>query len=173
MIKQMTISHYNLFLQTIRNLYRGFAFTYKKKKIVLPPIIPSPYDLIKDVKEPENDFEKFISTLPEGFRRSARSELYRGDRGWLERGVSEGNLVKFTQDESVKIIPVLSEPAVGIDSSSNVFVVCCFDNYQGGIEFVERFLHIPRSGVKNEFKWQKLNKKNRQNLNDNLCIVDY
>lgn len=160
----MTLSHYDLFLKTVDGMYNGLSFNYQKKRIDLAPSIPSSYDLIRDSRDPGTDLDKFISTLPEEFRRNARSELYRAKRGWIDRGITENQIIKFTLGDTTNIVPVLSKPAVGIDSSSNVFVVCCFDNFLGGITYLEKHLDLPKSSKKNEYKWYELNRDNRIKL---------
>lgn len=167
----MSRSYYDFFIETIRKLYYGFSFHERREVIYVPPTIISPYDLLKEVKTPVGPLDKFLSTLPEEFKRTARTELYRSKRGWIDRGVLEGQIIKFRKEETLKIAPVLSKPSVGIDSSENVFVICCFDNYQGGIVYVEKFLDLPKSSAKKEYQWHKLNHINRTKLLENLETI--
>jgi len=164
----MSMSYYDFFLETVSRIYNGFSFEYKRKTVYLQPTIPSPYNFLKDVKKPVDPLDKYIITLPEEFKRTARTEIYRSGRGWIDRGLFESKIIKFKQEESMKLVPILSKPSVGIDSSSNVFTICCFDNYQGGIVYVEKYLNIPKSSAKNEYSWHKINFTNRRKLVDNL-----
>ncbi len=50
--------------------------------------------------------------------------MYRKDRGWINRGVNEGIIIRFIERGETKLIPVLqSGISVGIDSSRNLFSV--------------------------------------------------
>lgn len=163
--------HYDLFLDTIKRLYFGFHFNIKREQLYVPPIIPSPYDILKDVSNPIEPIEKFIATLPEDFRRNAKTEMYRSGRGWIDRGLREGKLIKFEHEGNIRLAPKLSSSAVGIDSSSNIFSVCCFDNYQGGIVYIDKYINIPKSKKKNEYKWQRLDTTNRNTLSKHLKLI--
>ncbi|MCW3990862.1 MAG: DUF3800 domain-containing protein [Candidatus Bathyarchaeota archaeon] len=102
--------------------------------------------------------EKYVKHLPSDFLANARSEMYRKDRGWINRGVNEGIIIRFIEEGETKLIPVLqSGRTVGIDSSRNTFVVCCLDNVLTGIRYVEKYLKIKRDIRKNEFRWNNLN----------------
>lgn len=167
----MSQTQYDIFLETIKKLYHGFSFQYERELIQIKPTIISPYDFLKYIKTPVDPLSKFLTTLPEDFRRNARTELYRAKRGWIDRGVFEGKLVRFRDGDSLRLVPILSKPAVGIDSSSNVFVICCYDNYQGGIDYLERHLNLPKSRARKEHKWHNLNHDNRKLLGEHLEII--
>lgn len=164
----MARSQYDFFVEIINNLYYGFPFNYRGRTIQIPPTIITPYDLLKDIQKLVDPIDIYISNLPKDFRRNARTELYRSGRGWIERGIFERKILRYKEDDSFKLVPILSDPAIGIDSSSNVFVVCCFYNYLGGHVYLERHLYLPKSRSKKEYKWRFLNRENREKLLDQL-----
>lgn len=169
--KNMSQTQYTFFIEALRRLFHGCSFKYKRETLHLPPTIPFPYDFLRGIKTPVDPLDKFIMTLPEDFRRNARTELYRTRRGWIDRGIEEGEIIKFREGDALRLVPILSKPAVGIDSSSNVFGICCFDNYQGGIVYVDKYLHLPKSSGKKEYKWYKTNQDNRIKLLEHLQTI--
>jgi hypothetical protein len=156
------VTHYETFLNVVETVFNGTQFNYERSVLRLSNTILSPYDLIREIRAPLSVYEKYISSLPEDFLNNARTELYRGERGWIDRGVEEGRIIKYSEMGITKIIPRFNEEIIiGIDSSRNMFVVCCFDNYLGGIRYLENFIRIPRDFRKNEFKWNNLDNVNR------------
>jgi len=168
-VTSLAPTHYETFIKTINDLYRGIEFTHADHTTRLPPTILSPYDLISDMKRPKSDLERYLTSLPSAFRATAKSELYRRGGGWIARGISDRRIVAFYDDGIHKIAPVLDpQKAVGIDSSSNIIAVCCFDNHASGYYYLENILKIPRSKANQEYHWNKLNSQYRKALNNNL-----
>lgn len=165
----MAPTHYETFIKIVGDLYRGVEFTHAGHSIKLTPNILSPYDLISDVKAPKNDYEKYLASLPQTFRNTAKSELYRSEGGWIAKGISERKIVAFSIDGTQKITPVLnSQKAVGIDSSKNIIAICCYDNYTSGYYYLENILDIPKSKTQNEYHWNKLNSQYKKAVTSNL-----
>lgn len=155
-------THYETFLNVVDSVFNGTVFIYDKKSIELHPKIVSAYDLVRDIKTPITEYEKYIAHLPRDFKNNARTELYRSERGWIERGVEEGRIVKYLENAQIKIVPKLdTEITVGIDSSRNLFAVCCFDNYRCGIKYIEKFLKIRKYFRTNEYHWSSLDQASR------------
>jgi hypothetical protein len=163
------LTHYELFIKIINDLYRGLDFIYESRKIHLTPSIISPYDLIATIKEPKNDIEKYLNSVNPTFKKDAKSALYRTKNSWIKRGVLEQRIVTFKENGTPKIVPIFdSQKVTGIDSSSHIIAICCFDNYASAYFYVENILCLPKSTFNYEYKWNKLNKNYRKNLNDNL-----
>lgn len=165
----MAPTHYETFIKTVNDLYRGVEFTYAGRTIKLSPTIISPYDLISDVKEPKSDYERYLASLLPAFKATAKSELYRSESGWIARGISDRKIVAFNDNGIHKIAPVLDpQKAVGIDSSKNIIAICCFDNHASGYHYLENVLKIPKSKTNREYHWNKLNTQYRRALKYNL-----
>jgi hypothetical protein len=161
----MPPSNYEIFLDVVKNCFLGCTFTFKRNIVTLRPTILSPYDIIRDIDVPKTPYEKYIKNLPEDFIYNARTELYRKNRGWIDRGVQEHKIIKYIEEGKINLVPILRhELTVGIDSSRNLFVVCCFDNYLTGINYVERYLDIKKDIRKNEYKWHKINDADKKYL---------
>ena len=87
----MAPTHYEAFINIVNELYAGVDFTHPGETIRLPPTILQPYDLISVIREPQNDYERYLSSLPTSFRATARAELYRRGTGWITRGITRKN----------------------------------------------------------------------------------
>jgi hypothetical protein len=171
-VAKIAPTHYETFIKTVNELYQGIDFTHNKHTIHLSPTILSPYDLISGVKEQKSDCEKYLVSLPQTFRNTAKSELYRSESGWINRGVSERKIVAFSIDKTHKIAPVLNpQKAVGIDSSKNIIAICCYDNQTSGYHYLENILNMPKSKTNNEYHWNKLNNQNKKTITNNLEIL--
>ncbi len=167
----MPPSNYSLFLGIVSNLFKGVSFSYNRNPITLEPSFFHPYQILRDVSDPQTDFEKWVSGFPPGFVVNARSEMYRSRVGWIDRGVAENKLIKFEENERIVVAPRFDdETAIGIDSSSHYFVVCCLDNFTGGIEYLKQ-LTIPQSGYNREYKWHKLNPFYRSIIKSNFTTI--
>ncbi len=166
----MAPGHYEDFLDLVARCFDGFEFQYGGRWLRVDPFCMAAYDLLGS-DEAESTRGKYFSQLQPEYISSANSELYRSKRGWIARGVEEGRLITYSESDKQYIVPKISAGySVGIDSSSNTFAVCFFDNHIGGIRYLERHLDIPKSSEdgKKEFHWQKLNQQNRQKIHDNL-----
>lgn len=163
--------HYALFLNIVENSFNGFENKQRGKAPVwIEPFCLAAYDLLS-IKKPETERERFFSQLSPEFTKSAKSELYRARGGWIARGRQEGKIISFRESDKIYLVPKKSiQPSVGIDSSLNLFIICFFDNHLGGISYLENSLQIPKStvGKSREFKWQKLNRVNREKITQNI-----
>lgn len=114
-----------------------------------------------------------FSNLPQDFASTAKSELYR-KKGWIKKGYDDKKVKQFQMGGDIFLIPILSKPAVGIDTSSNnddTFVcIVFFDNYKAAYHYLENHLHVPKheDGKAPEFKWNKLNPQYRSQLDQHL-----
>lgn len=162
-------SHYETFLQVVSTFFTGTGFYFNGLQTQLHPSILSPYQLLRDTDVPLSDVEKYVSTLSEGFITNAKTELYRSGRGWIDRGIKEGKIIKYIENERINIVPRINDDiAIGIDSSKNLFVICCFDNFDCGIQYLEKYIKIPKYYRTNEFKWSSLNTINRNYIINKL-----
>ena len=169
-MRELVQKYYEVFLDLVEKCFSGFEFKDDDRVVKVDPFCLAAYDLLSAV-DSRTAFGKYLSMLPPEFISSAKSELYRSKRGWIARGVDEGRIVVYRESDKHYVVPRLSSgPAVGIDSSSNTFVVCFFDNHIGGIRYLEDHLHIPKGSVRREkeFKWNKLNSVNRQKIHDHI-----
>jgi len=166
----------HLFLRIARAAYLGENFGYKGKTFDLEPTLVSPYDFIKKVSSPKSKFEELLASLDKGFKIEARTELYRAERGWIDQGIKgyEGLRIREVKagDRSI-IVPVLSEPAVGIDTSSikdtsTVFAFCFITDPEAGHVFLEKHLNLPKAKDPVEYKWGKLNPQFKTILTEKL-----
>ncbi len=98
--------------------------------------------------------------------------MYRKGRGWIVQGIEKGLIKEIKIGKQRLLVPVISSPAVGIDTSSMkdsvIVVVCCFDNFEGGYVFLDRYLNLPKAKMPVEFKWNKLSSEKRE-----VCCVNF
>lgn len=158
-----------LFLEIVRSAYLGEPFNYGGTTFNLKPTIVSSYDFIKEIHKPQTEYERLLRALPEDFKRTARSELYRKTGGWVgqKRGNFEVRRVKDAGEEV--LLPVLSERTVGIDSSgignkSTVFAFCFFSDPEAGYDYLEGHLSLPKTRNHVEIKWSKLAPKYKKKV---------
>jgi len=153
----MTRKNFELFIEIIRAGFQGLRLSYKNDFFSLEPTLISPYDFIRKIKKPSSQFEELMISLNEGFKREARTEMYRSGRGWIDQGIYQKLIKKITIEKKTFLIPVLSSPAVGIDSSglqdgSSTIIFSFLDDPKAGIIFLERFLNVPTSKDPIEYK---------------------
>lgn len=155
-----------LFLEIVRAAYLGENFNCGGRTFNLKPTLVSPYDFVRKISVPKSKFEELLASLDEGFKNEARTELYRAERGWIDQGAKghEGLRIRATKaaDEKGIIIPVLSPPAVGVDTSgvensSTVFAFCFFTDPEAAYVFLEKHLNLLKVKEPPEYKWSKLN----------------
>jgi len=179
-VTKLNPSKYDFFINIVENAFLGKRFTYKKKSYNFEPTIVSPYDFIKKIETPSSEYERFLNDLESDFKATAKTEMYRKDKGWIAQGIIRNKIKNFKIDEKNYLVPVLCSPSVGIDTSginshtnnnSSIVLVCCLDNVDAGIIFLEKHLCIPRYGKKNEHKWNKLNHAKRQNVLENMELL--
>jgi len=169
----MTRKNFELFIEIIRAGFQGLRLSYKNDFFSLEPTLISPYDFIRKIKKPSSQFEELMISLNEGFKREARTEMYRSGRGWIDQGIYQKLIKKITIEKKTFLIPVLSSPAVGIDSSglqdrSSTIIFSFLDDPKAGIIFLERFLNVPTSKDPIEYKWIKLAHPHQQKIVENF-----
>lgn len=171
----MKKTNYDIFLDTVQNVFDGCKFQYQNVLRKLNPTMLSTSDLLLFIDVPKNPFEMYLKNLPDSFKAAVRSELYRANVGWLARSQGERKVLTYTLEGLTYLVPILSDPAVGIDSSglsdSKIIVIAFYDNYRAAIEYLENHLHIPKSKNLIEFKWNKLDPKFRQIIYENIEVI--
>ena len=173
-VTSMTTS-YELFVEVLRCSFLGGRHTVNGKEYVLEPTILRRYDFIQ--QDPsfgqKSEMYRKFSDMPDCFRNTARSEMYRKDGGWIRRGYDELKVKQYDMNGEAFLVPIMDKRTVGIDTSSydGDTYVCMgfFDNPHAGYHYVERFLEIPRSREQpSEFRWNKTNAMYRKRVTDNL-----
>ncbi|MCS4540787.1 MAG: hypothetical protein HY929_00460 [Euryarchaeota archaeon] len=167
-----------LFLEIIRSAYYGGKFEYKDITFNLEPTLVSPSDFIRKISQPKTAYENLINSLDTDFKEAAHSEMYRSERGWINQGLQGYEGLKIRRIEFGKktfLIPVLSNPAIGIDSSgienkSTIFAFCFIADPKAGYVYLEKHLCLPRAHDPNEFKWLKLNPTFRKRVLNNFDL---
>lgn len=165
MVFGVTKERLHTFLGVIRAAYLGENFSYKGEVFRLEPTLVSPYDFIRKISAPRSKFEELLASLDEGFKSEARTELYRAERGWIDQGMRGYGGLRIREvkaNEKNFLVPVLSNPAVGIDTSgikntSTVFAFCSIADPEAGYVFLEKHLNLPKAKDPIEYKWSKLN----------------
>lgn len=117
---------------------------------------------------------RLFSDLSSDFKSTAKSELYRKKKGWIEKSYNERKSKQYSIGEDIFLVPFLSKPSIGIDTSTIVddTYICIgfFDNHSAGYHYLENILKIPKAKKDHgdEFKWNKLNQECRQYVYDRL-----
>ena len=171
----MVIS-YDLFTELVRCSFLGGNQVIEAKPFTLEPTILRKYDFLRSDPEfgSKTQMNRLFSELPSDFKGTAKSELYRKKKGWIERSNNERKVKQFSVDEDIFLIPFLSKSSVGIDTSSkddDTYVcIAFFDNHSAGYHYLEKILNIPKAKKNHgdEFKWNKLNPECRQYVSENL-----
>ena len=171
----MKKTNYEIFLENVEHVFSGCKFNYDKVIRELTSTILSTSDLLRHIEEPKNPHEMYLHQLPDSFKRAVPSELYRTETGWLRRSRDERRVLQYTHESQSYLVPILSEAAVGIDSSglkeSKIIVIAFYDNHGAAIKYLENHLQIPRSKNPVEFKWNKLNKNYRQIIEEKFDVL--
>ncbi len=172
------VSSYDLFTEIVRCSFLGGSHVIDTKQYTLEPTLLRKYDLLR--KSPEfgskSGMNYLFSNLSSDFTTTARSELYRKAGGWIDKGYEERKVKQFQIDKEIFLVPIMSKPAVGIDTSSgeeDTFVCFTFfDNYRAAYHYFEKFLKIPKTTNSTpEFKWNKLSPEFRNLLDQNLEYI--
>lgn len=172
------VSSYELFTEIVRCAFLGGNHVIDAKSYALEPTLLRKYDLLR--KSPEfgskTGMNYLFSNLQSDFTTTAKSELYRKSGGWMDRSYDERKVKQFQIDKDIFLVPILSKPAVGIDTSSNdedTFVCFAFfDNYKAAYHYFEKILEVPKTRTeKPEFKWNKLSPECRAELDQNLEYI--
>ncbi|MFA5365245.1 MAG: hypothetical protein WC325_08710, partial [Candidatus Bathyarchaeia archaeon] len=176
-MKNLDSPKFDFFINVVEKAFLGTRFTYKKKVYDFEPTIASPYDFIKKIEKPSSEYERFLSDLEPDFKATAKTEMYRKDKGWIAQGISKNRIKNFKLGEKNSLVPVLCSPSVGIDTSginscangnSSVVLVCCLDNVDAGLFFLEKHLRISKYGKKKEHKWSELDNAKKQKVLENM-----
>jgi hypothetical protein len=164
-------SYFNIFLNVTKNSFLGEPLDYDDRTYRLKPRMATPYDFLRKIEKPSSEYERLLSRLGKSFKENAKTEIYRKERGWIAQGISQGKIKKIDIGEQTFLVPILSPPAVGIDTSgvngSSVIAICCFDNYNAGTIFLERHLSLPKAKSPIEYKWNKLDTGKRKKVSNN------
>jgi len=166
---------YDLFTDIVKSSFLGNPLSVASKSYSLEHTVLRKYDFLRKTPEfgSKSEMNRLFSDLPPDFISSAKSELYRKSSGWIERGYNERKVKQFQIQSDHFLVPILSKPAIGIDTSGNSgdrFVCFAFyDNYKAAYHYFEKFLDIPKTtGQRAEFKWNKLNPTYRAKLDGEL-----
>jgi len=167
---------YDLFTELVRCSFLGGNQVIEAKPFTLEPTILRKYDFLRSDPEfgSKTQMNRLFSELPSDFKSTAKSELYRKKKGWIEKSNNERKVKQFSVGEDIFLIPFLSKSSVGIDTSSkdNDTYVCIafFDNHSAGYHYLENIINLPKAkkGNGDEFKWNKLNPECRQYVSENL-----
>jgi len=172
------VSSYDFFTEIVKGAFLGGNHIIDTKSYTLEPTLLRRYDLLRKLPEfgSKSGMNYLFSNLPKDFTSTAKSELYRKSGGWIDKSYAEGKVKQFQIDKDIFLVPILSKPAVGIDTSSNeedTFVCFAFfDNYKAAYHYFEKFLEIPKTtNDRVEFKWNKLSPEYRSLLDQNLEYI--
>jgi len=172
------LGSYDFFTELVRCCFLGGNQVINGKSYKIEPTLLRRYDLLRT--EPEfgekTGMNRLFSDLPDDFKRTAKSELYRKTKGWIDRGYRENKIKQFKINDDFFLIPRLSESTVGIDTSTNdsdtFLCIAFFDNHKAVYHYLENILKLPKSTNKHsEFKWNKLSSSYRTSLDNELEII--
>jgi hypothetical protein len=151
-------SWYQLFLAVLRAAYEGTA-SFGGRVYVFKPRLLRAYDLLRKRDRPRDKFDEFLSSLDPRFFDVAKSELYRKDKGWIDRSVHSGDArLPDTEDEDRCLIPRYSKDRTfGIDTTSidervraiGIFVIP--DAFAGEL-YLAKHLKLPKT--RNHAEWK-------------------
>lgn len=171
----MVIS-YDLFTELVRCSFLGGNQVIEAKQYTLEPTIVRKYDFLRSSPEfgSKTQMNRLFSELTLVFKGTAKSELYRKKKGWIEKSQNDRKVKQYSIGEDIFLVPFIGKTSIGIDTSSNeeTTYVCIafFDNHSAGYHYLEKILTIPKAKKDHgdEFKWNKLNSDYRQCVCDNL-----
>lgn len=129
---------------------------------VFSPRLLRPYDLLRKIDKPQDDFERSISQLDQRFVAAAKSEMYRTSKGWIDKAVSQQEVRLLSIDNLQYLVPRFTKTrTVGIDTTSigrtrliGIFVI---PDDNAGATFFEKHLGLPKTHNHAEWKWSRLN----------------
>lgn len=173
---------YQLFIDIVKNTFLGQSLSYhdeeenKQKSYNLQPVLVQKYDFLsKKNRYPGTEVGRLFTELPDDFKSNARSQLYRTSGGWIDKGINNGELQEVKVGNQTFLVPLLSKPAVGIDTSGNkdltFLCISWFTNYKAAYTYLERHLGIPKAHGPIEFKWSRLNSKYRKSIIENFELL--
>lgn len=174
-VSDLSQSNFNVFIDITRKAFLGLPFDHKNETFKLKPTMVSPYDFLRKIEKPKSEYERLLLKLERAFKVNARTEMYRKERGWIAQGVSQKAIKNIDMDGKTLLIPILSLPAVGIDTSglddSLVIVFCVLDNFGAGTIFLEKHLGVPKAKSPIEYKWNKLDSQDKTKISDNFSLL--
>jgi len=164
-----------LFSAIVRAGFLGEVYSLDGNAYQLKPTLLDKYEVLRSVNNPASELERLVRDLPSDFKSVARSELYRKQGGWIDRGVEGRKIREVDLKGKSYVVPVLGKPTVGIDTSSNdewTFICfACFDDAERAYTYLDRYLELPKSKTPNEIKWLKLNNHLRESVVQNLSTL--
>lgn len=149
----------------------GENYRLGEKDYALKPMLLGKYDVLRSVAKPASEFDQLVKDLPRDFKTVARTELYRKSSGWIEKGKESRSFKEIVIRGRSFIVPVLSKPCVGVDTSDSgwkFICVACFDDSECGYAYLDRHLCLPKAKEPVELKWRKLNAGYRQQVTEHL-----
>jgi hypothetical protein len=157
--------HYELFLRIVRGTFQG-KLVLGTTQYVFTPRLFRPYDLLKKMGSPHDDFDKFITKLDSRFVALAKSEMYRTGKGWIDKALSARHVRQLSIDTVQYLIPCFRTETVGIDTTSvdktrfiGIFVV---PDYDTAAILFDKHLGLPKTHNHAEWKWSKLDDQYRE-----------
>jgi hypothetical protein len=166
-----------MFFDIVRAAYLGEEYRLGTTIFKLSPRIARPYDFSRRTIRKADEYERLMSSLDSRFRDAARSDLYRRDTGWLDRGKRDCKIRVIEIDDEPHIIPTLvQEKTVAIDTSTinnsaMVLGICNIPDFQSAYTYLERHLALPKTHNHKEFRWSKLNPETRQKVLDDFATL--
>ncbi|MGD0639094.1 MAG: hypothetical protein ABSA72_13760, partial [Nitrososphaerales archaeon] len=171
----MKKDYLGLFSAIVRAGFLGEVYSLDGNAYQLKPTLLDKYEVLRSVNNPASELERLVRDLPSDFKSVARSELYRKQGGWIDRGVEGRKIREVDLKGKSYVVPVLGKPTVGIDTSSNdewTFICfACFDDAERAYTYLDRYLELPKSKTPNEIKWLKLNNHLRESVVQNLSTL--
>lgn len=172
----MPLDYYQLFVDIVKQAFLGGTFILEDTSYNLPPTLLRKYDFLsKSFRKPGTEIGRLFANLPDEFRVNAKSQLYRTEGGWVDKGIKNGQLQEVTIGKESFLIPQLSKPAVGIDTSSNTdltfLCIACLNNYRATYVYLEKHLGIPKAHDPIEFKWSRLNSTYKDIILQNFDLI--
>lgn len=164
-----------MFSGLVRATFLGETYRLDSNSYILKPALLGKYDVLRSIANPASEFERLVRDLPSDFKSVARSELYRKNTGWIERGEESRRFKEIELEGRPFIVPTLSQRNVGIDTSSDsdwtYLCVACFDDAECGYAYLERHLKLPKAKQPAELKWAKLNPRHRRSVVGSLSTL--
>ena len=175
--REKTRAWMETFFDIVRAAYLGEEYRLGTTAFKLSPRITRPYDFSRRTAKKADEHERLISSLDSRFRDAARSDLYRKDTGWLDRGKRDRKIRVIQIDDELHIIPTLvQENTVAVDTSTinnsaMVLGICNMPDFQSAYTYLEKHLMLPKTHNHKEFHWSKLNSETRQKVLDNFSTL--
>lgn len=169
----MPKDNYSLFKEIVASAFYGSIYRFGDIDYKLQPRLIQKYDIIRVIGEPASEFERLVKVLPNRFKDTARTELYRTDRGWLSRGTRDHDLRLIKSNGTEYIIPWIGNRSVGIDTRSyedkwTILSICVFNDPEAAYAYCEKHLELPKVYQPPEFKWARLYPIHRNRFLENL-----